>query len=32
MADRGLVRIAKEQVRRGASGPLISQISFERLR
>ncbi len=32
MADRGLVRIAKEQVRRGASGPLIAQISFERLR
>ena len=32
MADKGLVRIAKEQLRRGASGPLIAQISFERLR
>ena len=32
MADRGLVRIMSEQVRRGATGTLISRISFERLR
>ena len=32
LADKGLVRIAHEQFRRGASGPLIAQISFERLR
>jgi hypothetical protein len=32
LAEKGLVRIMKEQVWRGASGPLIAHISFERLR
>ena len=32
MADKGLVRIAREQLRRGDAGPLIARISFERLR
>lgn len=32
MADHGLVRIVREQVREGARQPLIGRISFARLR
>jgi hypothetical protein len=32
MADEGLVKIVREQVRHGFSEPLISRISFARLR
>jgi len=32
MADQGLVKIVREQVRKGAHRPLIGRISFARLR
>ena len=32
MADEGLVKIVREQVRHGFSEPLIGRISFARLR
>lgn len=32
MADQGLVKIVREQVRQGAHQPLIDRISFARLR
>lgn len=32
MADQGLVKIVREHVQSGATGPLIRSISFARLR